>query len=100
MQTLRNWPWFETLRTLRAHPRRPPGPDRGKQLLTFTTLIALVPLLTVMLAVFTAFPMFSTFQGSLEKYFLQMLVPPNIAKQCWARSRCSRPRRAASARSA
>jgi membrane protein len=48
--------------------------------LTFTTLISLVPLLTVMLAVFTAFPMFSAFQAGLEKYFLQTLVPPNIAK--------------------
>ena len=39
-----------------------------------------MPLLTVMLAVFTAFPMFGTFQAALEKYFLQTLVPPNIAK--------------------
>lgn len=48
--------------------------------LTFTTLISLVPLLTVMLAVFTAFPMFSSFQVALEKYFLQNLVPDSIAK--------------------
>src|ERR1700748_67914 len=79
MQTLRNWPWFETLRTLRARFRD----DRlglTASSLTFTTLISLVPLLTVMLAVFTAFPMFSSFQSGLEKYFLQTLVPPNIAK--------------------
>jgi membrane protein len=79
MQTLRNWPWFETLRTLRARFRD----DRlglTASSLTFTTLISLVPLLTVMLAVFTAFPMFSAFQAGLEKYFLQSLVPPNIAK--------------------
>jgi len=79
MQTLRNWPWFETLRTLRARFRD----DRlglTASSLTFTTLISLVPLLTVMLAVFTAFPMFSSFQAGLEKYFLQSLVPPNIAK--------------------
>ena len=79
MQTLRNWPWFETLRTLRARFRD----DRlglTASSLTFTTLISLVPLLTVMLAVFTAFPMFSTFQAGLEKYFLQTLVPPSIAK--------------------
>jgi membrane protein len=48
--------------------------------LTFTTLIALVPLLTVTLALFTAFPMFSTFQGSLERLFLQNLVPDTIAR--------------------
>ena len=79
MQTLRNWPWFETLRTLRARFRD----DRlglTASSLTFTTLISLVPLLTVMLAVFTAFPMFGTFQAGLEKYFLQTLVPPAIAK--------------------
>ena len=79
MQTLRNWPWFETLRTLRARFRD----DRlglTASSLTFTTLISLVPLLTVMLAIFTAFPMFGTFQAGLEKYFLQTLVPPNIAK--------------------
>jgi membrane protein len=79
MQTLRNWPWFETLRTLRARFRD----DRlglTASSLTFTTLISLVPLLTVMLAVFTAFPMFGAFQSGLEKYFLQTLVPPGIAK--------------------
>ena len=79
MQTLRNWPWFATLRTLRARFRD----DRlglTASSLTFTTLISLVPLLTVMLAVFTAFPMFGTFQAGLEKYFLQTLVPPTIAK--------------------
>ena len=79
MQTLRNWPWFETARTLRARFRD----DRlglTASSLTFTTLISLVPLVTVMLAVFTAFPMFGAFQAGLEKYFLQTLVPPNIAK--------------------
>ena len=79
MQTLRDWPWFQTLRTLRARFRD----DRlglTASSLTFTTLISLVPLLTVMLAVFTAFPMFSAFQAGLEKYFLQTLVPVSIAK--------------------
>jgi membrane protein len=48
--------------------------------LTFTTIIGLVPLITVMLALFAAFPVFSQFQGSLQKYFLQSLVPDGIAK--------------------
>ena len=79
LQTLRRWPWFDTLRTLRLRFREDRlGLSAGS--LTFTTLIALVPLLTVMLAVFTAFPMFSNFQGALEKYFLQALVPDGIAK--------------------
>ncbi|MED5619987.1 YihY family inner membrane protein [Ideonella sp. BN130291] len=79
LRTLRTWPWFDTLRTLRLRFRE----DRlglTASSLTFTTLIALVPLLTVMLAVFSAFPMFGNFRGALEKYFLQSLVPDTIAK--------------------
>jgi membrane protein len=78
-QTLQTWPWLDTLRTLRLRFRE----DRlglTASSLTFTTLISLVPLFTVMLAVFSAFPMFSTFQGALEKYFLQALVPNGIAR--------------------
>lgn len=79
LQPLREWPWFETLRTLRSRFREDRlGLTAGS--LTFTTLIALVPLVTVMLAVFTAFPIFSSFQGALEKYFLQALVPDTIAR--------------------
>jgi membrane protein len=77
--TLRRWPWIDTLRVLRQRFRE----DRlglTASSLTFTTLIALVPLLTVMLAVFTAFPMFASLQVALEKYFLQNLVPDNIAR--------------------
>ncbi len=79
LQTLRTWPWFETARTLRQRFRE----DRlgvTASSLTFTTLIALVPLLTVMLALFAAFPMFAKFQGALQQYFLQSLVPDGIAK--------------------
>ncbi|MDH4053743.1 MAG: YihY family inner membrane protein [Rubrivivax sp.] len=79
LQVLRDWPWFETLRTLRQRFREDRlGLTAGS--LTFTTLIALVPLFTVMLAVFSAFPMFASFQASLEKYFLQSLVPEAIAR--------------------
>ncbi|MBP6252021.1 MAG: YihY family inner membrane protein [Rubrivivax sp.] len=79
LQTLRDWPWFDTLRTLLQRFREDRlGLTAGS--LTFTTLIALVPLFTVTLAVFSAFPMFSSFQGALEKYFLQALVPEAIAR--------------------
>ena len=79
LQTLRTWPWYETMRTLRLRFRDDRlGQTAGS--LTFTTLIALVPLLTVMLAIFTAFPMFASFQDALQKYFLQSLVPDSIAK--------------------
>ncbi len=76
---LQHWPWLETLRTLRQRFRE----DRlgiTASSLTFTTLIALVPLMTVMLAVFSAFPMFSSFESALQKYFLQSLIPDDIAK--------------------
>src|SRR5437868_12526109 len=79
LQTLQTWPWLDTLKTLRQRFRE----DRlglTASSLTFTTLISLVPLVTVMLAVFSAFPMFASFQDSLQKYFLQTLVPENIAK--------------------
>ena len=79
LQTLQRWPWLETLKTLRQRFRE----DRlglTASSLTFTTLISLVPLFTVMLAVFSAFPMFASFQDALQKYFLESLVPDNIAK--------------------
>lgn len=78
-QTLRSWPWLETARTLRQRFRE----DRlglTASSLSFTTLIALVPLVTVMLAVFTAFPVFAGFEAALQEYFLANLVPDTIAK--------------------
>ena len=78
METLRDWPWTETLLTLGQRFREDRlGLTAGS--LTFTTMISLVPLLTVMLAVFAAFPMFESFRLNLEIYFLQTLVPPAIA---------------------
>ncbi|WP_394779331.1 YihY family inner membrane protein [Undibacterium sp.] len=47
--------------------------------LTFTTVLALVPVLTIALAIFTAFPLFNTFRTSLEAYFIQSLMPQAIA---------------------
>ncbi|WP_298830022.1 YihY family inner membrane protein [uncultured Piscinibacter sp.] len=80
VETLQNWPWMDTLRTLRQRFREDHLGLTASSL-TFTTLISLVPLVTVTLAVFAAFPMFASFQESLQKYFLQSLVPDNIAKQ-------------------
>lgn len=78
-RTLRTWPWFDTWDTMRqrfAEDRL--GLTAGS--LTFTTLVGLVPLMTVMLALFTAFPIFARFQTALERYLLQSLVPDGIAK--------------------
>jgi len=76
---LRSWPWYDTLRTLRLRF----GEDHlalTASSLTFTTLLSLVPLVTVALAVFTAFPIFATFQAELEQYLLKSLVPDSIAR--------------------
>jgi membrane protein len=77
--TLRRWPYRETAIVLRERFRDDHlGLTAGS--LTFTTLISLVPLATVMLAAFSAFPMFASFQDALQKYFLQSLVPDAIAR--------------------
>ncbi|HZX28929.1 MAG TPA: YihY family inner membrane protein [Telluria sp.] len=47
--------------------------------LTFTTVLALVPLLTIVFAIFTTFPVFVTFRKALEAYFVQSLMPKTIA---------------------
>lgn len=48
--------------------------------LTFTTVISLVPLLAVMLALFTAFPAFDRLHAQLQSWFAEALLPPNIAR--------------------
>ena len=47
--------------------------------LTFTTVLALVPMLTIVLAIFTAFPIFHDFRTALDAYFIQNLMPKFIA---------------------
>ena len=47
--------------------------------LTFTTVLALVPMLTIALAIFTAFPLFNSYRLALESYFIQSLMPKAIA---------------------
>ena len=79
LNALRHWPWFDTVRTLRLRFRDDHLALTASSL-TFTTVISLVPLVTVMLALFTAFPMFSRFQIALQQYLLQSLVPDTIAR--------------------
>ena len=43
--------------------------------LTFTTLLAVVPVITVALTVFSAFPGFSSFYGNIRGFILANLVP-------------------------
>ena len=77
---LSHFPWRDTALTLHQRFRE----DRmglTASSLTFTTSIALVPFFTVALAVFTAFPMFSTLQEALQAWLVKSLIPDNIARQ-------------------
>ncbi|CAM2189854.1 membrane protein [Paraburkholderia sacchari] len=49
--------------------------------LTFTTLLSIVPLATVAFALFTAFPIFATFQNSLQDFLADHLMPAQINSQ-------------------
>ena len=80
LKDLSNFPWKNTAHTLRERFRE----DRlglTASSLTFTTTIALVPLFTVVLAVFTAFPIFGKFQGVLQQWLVESLIPDSIARQ-------------------
>ncbi|WP_439898021.1 YihY family inner membrane protein [Aquabacterium humicola] len=79
LDVLRTWPWFETVKMLR-HRFREDHLGLTASSLTFTTLIGLVPLATVTLALFSAFPMFGRFQLALQQYLIQSLVPDTIAR--------------------
>ncbi len=77
---LKLFPWKSTAMTLGERFRE----DRlglTASSLTFTTTMALVPLFTVALALFTAFPMFSKLQSALQMWLVQSLVPDAIARQ-------------------
>lgn len=78
-ETLQRWPWRDTLATLAQRFRE----DRlglTASSLTFTTTIALVPLMTVTLALFNAFPVFGSFRRTLESQFIAGLFPEGIAE--------------------
>jgi membrane protein len=79
IETLRTFPWRNTAAVLRERFRE----DRlglTASSLTFTTVIALVPLFTLVLAIFTAFPVFASMQTTLQTWLVQSLVPDNIAR--------------------
>lgn len=74
------FPWRNALRTLLERLRDDRlGVTAGS--LTFTTIIALVPFFTVVLAIFTAFPVFGKLQGALQTWLVQSLVPDAISRQ-------------------
>lgn len=80
LKSLSDFPWKSTALTLRERFSE----DRlglTASSLTFTTIMALVPFMTVALAVFTAFPMFAKFQDVLQQWLVASLIPDNIARQ-------------------
>ena len=79
-QTVSQFPWRSSARLMRERFRE----DRlgvTASSLTFTTVIALVPVLAVALALFTAFPIFAKFQDALQRWLIESLIPDNIARQ-------------------
>jgi membrane protein len=81
VDAVRGLTWSET-RDLFRFARRRLTEERLPQVagsLTFTTTLALVPLLTIVLAIFTTFPVFGNFRTALDAYFVQTLMPKGIA---------------------
>ncbi|MES2150559.1 MAG: YihY family inner membrane protein [Pseudomonadota bacterium] len=78
---LRGLSWGE-MRDLFRFARQRLNQERLPQVagsLTFTTTLALVPLLTIVLAIFTTFPIFGNFRAALDAYFVQTVMPKGIA---------------------
>ncbi len=79
LRRLVNFPWLGVARLLAERYRE----DRLGQTaasLTFTTLLALVPFVTVALAIFSAFPIFGEMQEVLQHWLTQSLFPENISR--------------------
>lgn len=75
---------LDTTKRLAEFVARRTGEDRVAQVagsLTFTTVLSLVPLATVAFALFTAFPIFASFQSSLQDFLAVHLMPSQINSQ-------------------
>jgi membrane protein len=79
LANFRGFPWRSTLLTLRQRFRE----DRlglTASSLTFTTSLALVPLISVALTAFSAFPMFAQMQQTFQQWLAENLVPESISR--------------------
>ena len=74
------FPWRQMLRTLWTRFREVRLGMTASSL-TFTTVLALVPFFTLILAIFTAFPIFSQVQDQLQRWLIESLVPESISRQ-------------------
>jgi membrane protein len=79
-QELSVFPWRQMARVL-AERFRDARLGVSASSLTFTTVLALVPLFAVGLAVFAAFPVFGKFQDTIQRWLIESLVPESIARQ-------------------
>jgi len=77
---LRQFPWQPMARTLWSRFREVRLGMTASSL-TFTTVLALVPLFTLGLAIFTAFPIFAKVQDQLQRWLIDSLVPESISRQ-------------------
>lgn len=74
---LRWWISFTRLVALRLRQQRLPQVAAS---LTFTTVLSLVPMATVALAIFTAFPIFDRLQGTLQSYLIDSFFPVALSE--------------------
>ncbi|WP_225721141.1 YihY family inner membrane protein [Candidatus Vallotiella sp. (ex Adelges kitamiensis)] len=75
---------LDALKRLASFVARRSAEDRIPQVagsLTFTTVLSLVPLATVAFALFTVFPLFASFQQSLQGFLADHLMPAQINSQ-------------------
>jgi membrane protein len=79
-QDLSDFPWRQMARRL-TDRFRDARLGVSASSLTFTTVLALVPLFALGLAVFSAFPVFGKFQDTIQRWLIESLVPESIARQ-------------------
>ncbi len=73
---------LEKLRALARYALRRAAEDRLPQVsasLTFTTVLSVVPVLTVAFALLAAFPVFRDFRAEIEGFLYQNLIPGNVS---------------------
>lgn len=71
--------FFHFLSTLTARFKQDRCPDMASTL-TFTTLLSLVPLITIMLTIFSAFPQFADFSAYAKNIILANMLPETGGK--------------------
>nr|WP_233155028.1 YihY family inner membrane protein [Candidimonas nitroreducens] len=79
---LRDLPWSQrAVKVLRYAARRAADQNltQTASSLTFTTVLAIVPMLAVVLSLFTAFPLFSDFRQALEDFLANNLMPATVS---------------------